>query len=58
LGFVVNKLALGQVFTDYFGFPCQSDALTARDIRPSLFSRRKKIFEESSGKLPDAAIFV
>jgi hypothetical protein len=23
VGFVVDKLALGQVFTDYFGFPCQ-----------------------------------
>jgi hypothetical protein len=23
MGFVVDKLALGQVFSDYFGFPCQ-----------------------------------
>jgi hypothetical protein len=23
VGFVVNKVALGQVFSDYFGFPCQ-----------------------------------
>jgi hypothetical protein len=23
LGFVVNKVALGQVFSEYFGFPCQ-----------------------------------
>jgi hypothetical protein len=22
--FVVNKVALGQVFSEYFGFPCQS----------------------------------
>jgi hypothetical protein len=22
-GFVVDKVALGQVFSDYFGFPCQ-----------------------------------
>jgi hypothetical protein len=24
VGFVVNKVALGQVFSEYFGFPCQS----------------------------------
>jgi hypothetical protein len=24
LGFVVDKVALGQVFPEYFGFPCQS----------------------------------
>jgi hypothetical protein len=24
VGFVVNKMALGQVFPEYFGFPCQS----------------------------------
>jgi hypothetical protein len=24
VGFVVNKEALGQVFSEYFGFPCQS----------------------------------
>jgi hypothetical protein len=24
VGFVVNKAALGQVFSEYFGFPCQS----------------------------------
>jgi hypothetical protein len=24
VGFVVDKAALGQVFSDYFGFPCQS----------------------------------
>jgi hypothetical protein len=23
VGFVVDKAALGQVFPDYFGFPCQ-----------------------------------
>jgi hypothetical protein len=23
VGFVVDKVALGQVFSDYFGFPCQ-----------------------------------
>jgi hypothetical protein len=23
VGFVVDKVALGQVFCDYFGFPCQ-----------------------------------
>jgi hypothetical protein len=23
VGFVVNKVALGQVFSEYFGFPCQ-----------------------------------
>jgi hypothetical protein len=23
-GFVVDKAALGQVFSEYFGFPCQS----------------------------------
>jgi hypothetical protein len=23
LGFVVDKVALGQVFSKYFGFPCQ-----------------------------------
>jgi hypothetical protein len=23
MGFVVNKVALGQVFSEYFGFPCQ-----------------------------------
>jgi hypothetical protein len=23
-GFVVDKVALGQVFPEYFGFPCQS----------------------------------
>jgi hypothetical protein len=22
-GFVVDKMALGQVFSEYFGFPCQ-----------------------------------
>jgi hypothetical protein len=24
VGFVVNKVALGQVFSEYFGFPCQA----------------------------------
>jgi hypothetical protein len=24
VGFVVEKAALGQVFSEYFGFPCQS----------------------------------
>jgi hypothetical protein len=24
VGFVVDKVALQQVFSDYFGFPCQS----------------------------------
>jgi hypothetical protein len=24
VGFVVNKVAQGQVFSEYFGFPCQS----------------------------------
>jgi hypothetical protein len=24
VGFVVGKAALGQVFSEYFGFPCQS----------------------------------
>jgi hypothetical protein len=24
MGFVVDKAALGQVFSEYFGFPCQS----------------------------------
>jgi hypothetical protein len=24
LGFVVDKVALGQVFSEYFGFPCQN----------------------------------
>jgi hypothetical protein len=24
VGFVVDKVALGQVFSKYFGFPCQS----------------------------------
>jgi hypothetical protein len=23
VGFVVDKVALGQVFSEYFGFPCQ-----------------------------------
>jgi hypothetical protein len=24
VGFVVDKMALGQIFSEYFGFPCQS----------------------------------
>jgi hypothetical protein len=24
VGFVVDKVALGQVFSEYFGFPCKS----------------------------------
>jgi hypothetical protein len=24
MGFVVDKAALGQVYSEYFGFPCQS----------------------------------
>jgi hypothetical protein len=24
VGFVVNKVALGRVFSEYFGFPCES----------------------------------
>jgi hypothetical protein len=24
VGYVVDKVALGQVFSEYFGFPCQS----------------------------------
>jgi hypothetical protein len=24
MGFVVDKATLGQVFSEYFGFPCQS----------------------------------
>jgi hypothetical protein len=23
MGFVVDKVAMGQVFSEYFGFPCQ-----------------------------------
>jgi hypothetical protein len=26
VGFVVDKVALGQVFSEYFGFPCQSSS--------------------------------
>jgi hypothetical protein len=24
VGFVVDKVAVGQIFSEYFGFPCQS----------------------------------
>jgi hypothetical protein len=24
VGFVVDKVVLGQIFSEYFGFPCQS----------------------------------
>jgi hypothetical protein len=27
VGFVVDKVTLGQVFSEYFGFPCQSSLL-------------------------------
>jgi hypothetical protein len=34
VGFVVDKVALGQVFSEYFGFPCQSSfhQLTQEEI--------------------------
>jgi hypothetical protein len=38
VGFVVDIVALGQVFSEYFGFPCQSSSSIIRGwyIRPTV----------------------
>jgi hypothetical protein len=37
VGFVVDKAALGQVFSEYFGFPCQSfHQILHHHIQPGL----------------------
>jgi hypothetical protein len=38
VGFVVDKVALGQVFSAYFGFPCQSSFHQLLNNRPHLSS--------------------
>jgi hypothetical protein len=38
LGFVVDKVALGQVFSEYFGFPCQSSFHQLLHSHPHLSS--------------------
>jgi hypothetical protein len=39
VGFVVDKMALGQVFSEYFGFPCQSSFHQLLHNHPHLSSR-------------------
>jgi hypothetical protein len=40
VGFVVDKAALGQVFLEYFGFPCQSfHTMLHVHLHPSIFLR-------------------
>jgi hypothetical protein len=36
--FVVDKVALGQVFSEYFGFPCQSSFHQLLHNQPHLYS--------------------
>jgi hypothetical protein len=38
VGFVVEKVALGQVFSEYFGFPCQSSFHQVLHNHPHLSS--------------------
>jgi hypothetical protein len=38
VGFVVDKVALGQVFSEYFGFPCQSSFYQLLHNHPHLSS--------------------
>jgi hypothetical protein len=38
VGFVVDKVALGQVFFEYFGFPCQFSFHRLLDIHHHLSS--------------------
>jgi hypothetical protein len=38
VGFVVDKVALGQVFSEYFGFPCQSSFHQLLHSHPHLSS--------------------
>jgi hypothetical protein len=38
VGFVVDKEALGQVFSEYFGFPCQSSFHQVLHNQPHLLS--------------------
>jgi hypothetical protein len=38
VGFVVDKVALGQVFSEYFGFPCQSSFHQLFHNHPNLSS--------------------
>jgi hypothetical protein len=39
VGFEVDKVALGQVFSEYFGFPCQSSFHQFLHKHPYLSSR-------------------
>jgi hypothetical protein len=43
VGFVVDKVALGQVFSEYFGFPCQSSFNQLLHNYPHLSSGPGKI---------------
>jgi hypothetical protein len=38
VGFVVDKVAMGQVFSEYFGFPCQSSFHQLLHSQPHLSS--------------------
>jgi hypothetical protein len=43
MGFVVDNVALGQVFSEYFGFPCQSLFHQLLHNHPNLSSGAGKI---------------
>jgi hypothetical protein len=48
-GFVVDKTALGQVFSDYFGFPCQSfDQFVHHHNHPGLAQ-----YDDIGGRSPE-----
>jgi hypothetical protein len=41
VGFVIDKVALGQVFSEYFGFPCQSSWVDPVGFHPPLIEIKK-----------------
>jgi hypothetical protein len=60
VGFVVDKVALGQIFFEYFGFPCQSsfhqflynhNHLSSGAGKSPTAEIKKKNERESNGKM-------
>jgi hypothetical protein len=52
VGFVVDKVALGQVFSQYFGFPCQFSLHRLLHIRYHLSSGAGKIEKQVDSVSP------
>jgi hypothetical protein len=62
MGFVVDKVVLGQVFSEYFGFPCQSSFHQVLHNHPHLIIwgmyNRPEVAAVPSGPSPTPLIII